>query len=296
MRLENERLQVSFADPEKWQSQRFDCIAAEQVVLDGKLRFCTPEQVIPGRRTTFGMGLCGEFVLGGAAEETKAGDWFCKPGVGLLRQKEDHVPYDMWQRYEVRRFPVTVEATEQSAVFRQSVLCGCRGMDMEKRFSLLGNSLILDITVRNTGSRTCILKEYQHNFLSIDALPVSEGYILEADCDEAIADALHQTLRQGDEIILPSAVEVRDGRLLWKQDMDGKVFYHRSERIRQQPRYRWRLSHTRSEAAVTEQTSFAPERIDIWAVEHCVCAEFYFGTELAPGESAHWRRSWTFEG
>lgn len=297
MKMENERLQVTFAEPGEVPTQRFDNTAiVTRVVLDGTHAFCTREQVLPGRRTTNGVGLCGEFVLNGAAENAKAGEWFCKPGVGLLRQREDHLPYDMWKTYEVRPFAVTVQSGDGEVIFRQEALPdGGYGVDIEKAFRLEGNSLVLDIRVRNAGTERCSLQEYQHNFVSLAGLPVSEGYILELPCDKSLEEIEGKTLRQGDEIVLPSAVRVRGDKVLWKRDMDGRVLYHRLETVDQQPPYRWRLCHSQQTASVAEETDFRPSRIDVWAVEHCVCAEFYHAVELAPGETAHWQRVWTFD-
>lgn len=297
MKLENERLQISFADAQQIRTQRFDNTAiVTQVVLDGACSFCTSEQVLPGRRTTNGVGLCGEFVLPGAAENAKAGEWFCKPGVGLLRQIEDHLPYDMWKTYEIRPYAVHMQPTDDGVVFRQEgTPCGGYGVDIEKRYRLQENRLILDIDVRNVGAVEICLQEYQHNFVSLAGLPVSEGYVLELNGDKLLREMEGQTLRQGDEIPLPSAVRVQGNEVSWEKNMDGCVLYHRSEEIDPEQTPYWTLHHLRSEASVTEQTGFVPSRVDVWAVEHCVCAEFYHAAHLAPGETSHWQRIWTFE-
>lgn len=297
MKLENGRLQVSFAEAGELQTQRFDHTAViTQVVLDGMHSFCTPEQVRPGRRSTNGIGLCGEFVLNGAAEQAKAGEWFCKPGVGLLRQTEDHLPFDMWKTYEIRPFAVTVQSIDGEVIFRQNAIPGGGyGVDIEKAFRLENNSLILDIRVRNVGTQTCCLQEYQHNFVSLAGTPVSEGYVLELGCDGSLREIEHKTLRQGDETVLPSAVRAGEDKVFWERDMDGRILYHRSETVMQKPPFGWRLYHSRQKTSVAEKTDFCPSRIDVWAVEHCVCAELYHTVQLKPGETAHWQRVWMFE-
>lgn len=298
MKLENGCIQVTFIEPEKILTQRFDHTAiVTQVVLDGIHPFCTQEQVIPLRRSTNGIGLCGEFILDEAWADAKAGEWVCKPGVGLLRQMEDNQLYDMWKTYEARPFEVTMQVRDHEILFQQKAIpCNGYGIDIEKIFHLEDNRLILDIRVRNAGTKECTLKEYQHNFVSIDHYPVGPGYVLELPNDRILNETEKQTLRQGDEIRLPSAVEVQNDQVLWTRNMDGSVLYHRSEEVGQKPPYRWTLQHAESDAAVAEQTDFCPSRIDVWAVEHCVCAEFYHTVHLLPGEPAHWRRTWTFTG
>lgn len=297
MKLENERLHVRFADPELVQTQRFDHTAiVTEVILEGKYSFCTPEQVLPGRRTTNGIGLCGEFVLAGAAESARAGEWFCKPGVGLLKQLEGGMPFDMWKHYEVRPFAVTADSTSDQILFRQSAVpSGGYAVDIEKAFCLRGNRLMLDITVRNTGDKEWVLQEYQHNFVSLEGMEIGPGYVLDLCCDKTLSQIEGKTLRQGDEIHLPSAVRFEKNSVFWEKDMREKILYHRSEEIAPGMPRCWTLRHLRSGASVSEETNFCPTRIDIWSVEHCACTEFYQTVRLAPGEEAHWRRTWTFE-
>lgn len=293
MELKNGRLQIKFGEIS---TQRFDRTAVvTEVVLDGKYAFCTPEQVLPRRRTTNGRGLCGEFVLPGAAEGAKAGEWFVKPGVGLLKQTQDGAGYDMWKSYECRPLEVMAEIGQAQAVFRQKeIVSGGYGVDIEKRFSLEENRLILDISVTNVGETSMELQEYQHNFVSIEGLPVSEGYILELPCDRTLPGIVENTLRQGDEIRLPSAVAVAGNSVCWKSDMTEKILYHSSEEIDPAAPRRWTLRHASSRVSITEEADFLPTRLDVWSVEHCVCAEFYNAVTLAPGEAARWRRTWTF--
>lgn len=297
MKLENDRLHIFFAETGEIRTQRFDNTAiVKQVVLDGRYAFCVPEQIHPGRRTTNGTGLCGEFVLQGAAESAKAGEWFYKPGVGLLRQTVDNRPYDIWTDYDMRPFTVTVQKRDAGVICRQQAIpCGGFGMEIEKRFLLKGNRLILDIYVRNVGTKAFCLQEYQHNFVSLGGMPVSEGYVLELGCDKALARIEAETLRQGDEISLPSAVRVQGERVFWKKAMDGSVLYHRSENVDEARSACWTLRHLPSGLSVCEETGFCPSRIDVWAVEHCICAELYHTVQLVPGEMAHWQRIWTFD-
>lgn len=297
MILENDRLKVQFAEAETLQTQRFDHTAMiSQILLDGKHSFCTPEQLIPERRTCHGMGLCGEFVLLGAAEEAMAGQWFCKPGVGLLRQLEDGMPYDMWKRYEVQPFPVTMEKEAGRVVCRQQpVPQGGYAVELEKVFTLEGNRLILDTRATNTGEKKIWLQEYQHNFVSLDGIRVGDGYALELSCDKQLKQIESQTMRREDESPLPAAVRADGNGMYWEKDMEEKVIYHRSEDIDPEVPSRWTLRHSGTPVRMSEETVFTPSRIDIWAIEHCICAEFYHSAHIAPGETAHWRRIWTFD-
>lgn len=296
MKLENERLHITFAESAFINTLRFDHTAVvTQVMLDGKYQFCTPEQILPGKRSSQGIGLCGEFVID-TAKEAKAGEWFFKPGVGLLKQMKDYQTYDIWNTYEVQHFSVTAESIDSQTVsfYQKGIPCNGYGMDIRKTFHLQDNQLILNIEVLNTGSKDFVLKEYQHNFIALDNLTVEQGYVLELPCDKNILQIENKTLRQGDEITLPSAVYVQDNEIYWKRNMDGRVLYHASENVRLTPPYYWILRHQESPVSVREETDFCPSRIDVWAVEHCISTELYHTLQLIPGASAHWQRTWIF--
>lgn len=295
MKLDNSRLLVQFAPQEAVKTQRFDRTAmVEQVTLDGKYTFCTQEQLLPQRRTTFGFGLCGEFVLEGAAEEAAAGEWFAKPGVGLLRQKEDGMPWDMWQHYDCRPFPVSVRQEEEKRTFCQSGEAeNGYGFRIEKTFFLRNNALVMEVAVCNIGEKSAVLKEYQHNFLSLNAQPVGPGYRLEIPCDGNLSQIVGKTLRQGDEASLPGAVCMEGQAVCWTQDMDQKIVYHSSRSIRETSHWGWKLSF--GNLSATEELSVCPSRVDVWSIEHCVSPELYCSAVIAPGQTARWRRTWTFD-
>lgn len=298
MKLENSRLSVTFTAPGEVDTQRFDNTAiVTQVTLDGKYDFCVPEQLLPHRKTTNGVGLCGEFVLDGPAEEAKAGEWFLKPGVGLLRQLEDALPYNMWRRYEVKPFPVTDETGKDSALFRQS--CTVQngwGLDIEKRFQLADNRLILDYSVKNTGEKPCLLREYQHNFVSLAGEHTQKGYRLSMPCNGRTAEFPQGRVRflatgEAAEDVL----RVEGADVVWQKALEEQVLYHRSDAVLPDaPRY-WKLSLDGSPVSMTEETGFLPTRVDVWAPEHCISAEYYETVSIAPGETAQWRRTWIFE-
>ena len=299
MKLENSRLAVTFAAPGEVDTQRFDNTAiVTQVILDGKYTFCEPEQLLDHRKTTNGVGLCGEFVLDGPAEEAKAGEWFVKPGVGLLCQLEDNLPYSMWKRYDVRPFPVTAEISGNTALFSQRCIAANGwALDVEKRFTLEDNRLILDYAVTNAGEKSCFLKEYQHNFVSLNGERAKPGYALEMPANGRLSEYEEGRVRcQSTGEAVCGVLRAEADRIVWQKDLEDRVLYHRSDEIlADAPRY-WKLSLEGSPVSMTEETGFIPSRIDVWAPEHCISAEFYFSGTAAPGETLRWRRTWRFEG
>ena len=297
MELKNKRLKITFAEAGELTTPRFDHTGfITHVLLDDKYQFCMPEQFIEGRRNSNGRGLCGEFVIA-TGELAKEGEWFQKPGVGLIKQTADFQKFNIFGTYEAQFAPVEIFKKRKTTVgfFQKGIPCNGYCVDIKKTFHLQNNQLILEIEAINTGSKELELSEYQHNFLSLDNLPVGPGYILELPCDENVAQLENATLRWGDEFPMPSIVSVKGSTVSWTAIADNRVLYHESYNIKNKAPYHWRLSHKQSSLSVKEEVSFFPSMLIVWSVEHCICAEFYHTVKLMPGECTHWTRTWTFK-
>ena len=296
MKLNNNRLQITFENPSTMTTPRFSHAGfITEVILDGNYHFCMPEQILPNRRNSHGHGLCGEFVLP-TGELSKCGEWFFKPGVGLVQQTADFQRFNIFGTYEVQPFPIIVEQPSQDKIIFKQTGPSHNGYGAEicKTYRLENNQLIRDIEVTNTGAKPLDLSEYQHNFISLEQKTVGPGYVLELPCDKNLSQLEDATLSWGDERHLDSAVYLKEHSVHWKDFMDEKVLYHESYEVDSQAPARWTLRHENSSVSVSEEVDFTPSMIIVWSVEHCVCAELYYNAKILPGDTAHWRRTWTF--
>ena len=297
MKLKNERLKITFTNPSEMISPRFSHAGfITEVLLDDKWQFCMPEQILPNRRNSKGCGLSGEFVLA-TGELAKEGEWFFKPGVGLVKQTADFQRFNIFGTYEVKPFPVTIEHTDDQTItfFQKGTVWNGYGADIRKTYHLQDNQLILDIEVANIGTEKFELNEYQHNFVSLDQIPSGPGYHLTLPCDKNLRMIEQATLRQGDEHPMPSAVYVQGNTIYWNQSLNQRILYHESYEIDENAPRHWILKHENCPVSVREDVDFCPSMIIVWAVEHCICAELCHTVQLAPGETTCWQRRWTFE-
>ena len=296
MKLENERLEITFTDPATMTTPRFNHAGfITKVLLDQTYQFCMPEQILTNRRNSHGHGLSGEFVLP-TGELAKCGEWFFKPGVGLVKQTADFQRFNIFGTYEIQAFPIKVEQpSKDTIVFKQAGPShNGYGASIYKTYHLENNQLILDIEVTNTGSETLDLSEYQHNFISLEQIPTGPGYVLELPCDKSLSKLEQATLRQGDEHPMESIVAVQGKEVHWTASAENRILYHESYDIDSESSSHWTLRHENSSVSVREEVDFIPSMIIVWSVEHCVCAELYHTVKLTQGEHAHWRRIWTF--
>lgn len=311
--LKNKYLDVTVQIPKSGKpiSNRFDaaCVV-EQVVLNGKHRFCQPEQYDEKRVNTMGTGICSEFMDQYAAE-AKAGEQFPKMGVGLFTQLSDNARLDRFAPYKVTPFRRSVQVSDKAVEFIQEPK-PCMGISMRirRRVSIHANQLRISTTLENVGERAYDCSEYQHNFLAIDDIPIGEGYRMTLPYDKEISNILTKGKRHakndgfrdmdekgnpGKLVEIPVAVE--GDQIVWKSSMDNKTFHKitRSDGIRRMAEYTWTLSRDGSSARVSETHHFQPSNFSIWGIEHTACNEVHYRIHVEPGEAVSFARTYTFE-
>lgn len=299
--LRSEELEVTLFNPGgEFLSQRFTAPGVvKQVILHGEHVFCQPEQRKSERPTCYGVGLCGEFVWDEVAGEVKPGQWFPKFGVGLLKQREEGGPYNMWKSYECRRFPVSCYQREEQAVFFQKQE-PCLGVSasLTRTVSVYRNLITVTTELENTGERLLDLWEYQHNFVAIDEIPIGPGYHLSVPFDGTAEEMVKKSVKiESYQIPVEGVLQVTGTDISYRKSMDNTACHKVTEkdRILSGPEYRWTLYHEKSPARVSETVHFLPQRLVIWGIEHCICAEVYDRWILKQGERRVSARTWCFE-
>ena len=299
--LKNDHLQAEIRLPgSEPESQRFDSAAViSQVTLHGQHVFCQPEQVFPERVTCYGFGLCSEFVMDDVGKLARKGDFFPKPGVGLLRQIEDGRIYDKWSCYEEKKFAKAWENGEDWIIFREEpVVCLGIGLKIRREMRLEENAILLNTIVENVGTERAVLAEYQHNFVAIDNLPVGEGYCLEIPFDGTLPEMERSfTVLSTGEPLADGCVRVEGSQVRWIRTEPDRTWQKitEPEDILNCETYGWKLTHKDSPVSIAEVCGFKPAKLVLWGVEHCICTEAYHGIDLLPGEKECFTRKWIFE-
>ncbi|WP_151735358.1 hypothetical protein [Paenibacillus tengchongensis] len=288
--LSNGILTVQIEEPGTYSGTRFDWTGfISQVRLEhGQHTFCVPESLTPGAGTG-GAGLCNEFGIVQAIgyDEAEAGEWFPKPGVGLL-QKNYHLPYSFSGSYPLIPFKVDAELSRTSAVYTVEPL-ECRGYSMllTKTLVLNGDRIEIGYTLENKGSKTIRTEEYVHNFLGIDGAPAGSDYRLTLpglqieDAESAYTEEL---------------LEQAEDSLTWKRQ-PHRPFYCRLGSISgSSADYFWELLHVPGGCGVRESGDFAPSRMALWGERHVISPEVFVKVAAKPGQTVQWRRSFQFFG
>lgn len=115
-------------------------------------------------------------------DTAKPGETFLKVGVGLLR-KADDAPYAFFKHFElVDGGRWTTHATANSVTFEQTIHDASSGYGYiyTKTIRLLddSNKLVIEHHLKNTGKLPIATRLYDHNFLTVDGLPIEAGYTI----------------------------------------------------------------------------------------------------------------------
>ncbi|WNS46526.1 hypothetical protein [Paenibacillus sp. MMS20-IR301] len=287
--LSNGILTVEIADTGAYSGTRFDWTGfITGVTLEqGGHTFCVPESRVPGQGTG-GIGLCNEFGISRAIgyDEAAPGEWFPKPGVGLLQKQKDE-PYLFHGEYPLIPFTIHEERSGHSVTYTVEPL-ECRGYSMRliKTITLNGNCLDISYLIENTGNEPLQIEEYIHNFVGINGASVGGDYELK------LPGAL--------QVVNPESgytknlLLVKEGALTWSNKPDRQFYCRLAGWEEADADYYWELVHKPSGAGIRESGDFAAERIALWGDTHVISPEVFADITILPRHSKGWRRSYTF--
>ena len=263
-----------------------------EIVLDGSTWFCASEPKNLNHSSSGGRGLCNEYQCD-VYHEAQTGEYFPKFGVGLMR-KEAEEKYLFHKQYaDVKPFTVDSKAAPASVVFTTKPEA-CLGYALLccKTIAVQGNTLRMDVEIRNDGERNTEISEYCHNFISIAGMAIGPDYKLEFPAlGKKSAEKEALTGRDGEKLHASG-----DGRNFTYSEFNAKAAGFSVDLGGVDPGspFSWRLTNSAAKASVEETDDFIPARVFVWAVDHIVSPEIFYHCIVKPGESVKWTRRWNF--
>ena len=266
----------------RYNRTRFDWTGfIPQVALKGKT-FCTPEGAPWHENDTGGEGLCNEFK---ASDEDMGFDdqdrLFLKPGVGLL-ERADNAPYHFGTDYRlVEPFPCTMRTGADYVDFHLGAI-PLKGLayTMDKHVGIIGDMLVITTTVTNMGQRAINLREYNHNFLSMDGQGAHPGVSL----------TLQKNYRDG--LNRPGLVKHPDSISFTPELANAFMIY--CDEVTPHSPMRWELKDDKAKMSIQEWGDFDIAGFAVWGGPHVVSPEIFVDFTLNPGQSRGWTRLWRF--
>ena len=287
--LQSDRLRVDVSEPgvAPNTTSRFDRAGfIEEVVLDGIHRFCASEPRNLSHVSSGGRGICNEFKTD-VDVDAHAGDYFMKPGIGLLQKQTDE-PYRFMNPYKIDPFKIDVSHVENVILFvTQPKPCNGYALKQEKRLEVVGNRLEMKIKLTNTGEKEFVGEEYCHNFITVNCMSLGPNYSLEfpSGKDRGNAQLNGEIVADGKKITFSGPLK---RALMFTMEAD-EFSHGPSDKLE----WIFKNQAEGAQAHVYEQIKLS--RVALWAVEHMLSTESFHIIKLAPGESDAWTRTWVFD-
>ena len=286
--LQSDRLRVDVSEPGVAPNvtTRFDRAGfVEEVVLDGIHRFCASEPRNLSHKSSGGRGICNEYKCGADAK-ARVGEYFLKPGVGLLLKETDG-PYNFANCYKTVPFKIEVSHVENAILFvTPPDPCDGYALRQEKRLEVTGNRLDMRIKLSNEGEKDFIGEEYCHNFLTVNNMSLGPDYTLEFPAWSGRGEATREgRLRvEGNALTFTGPLERAEMFLI-----DAGEFTRKPGDA-----FEWIFQNRSEGAFVRAREQINLSRVALWAADHMFSTESFHAIKLAPSESDSWTRSWEF--
>ena len=277
--LKNDQLEIAMYKPgEGYTGSRFDWTGfITQVTYEGHT-FCTAEQILPERKTTYGEGLCGEFCISAADyAELKKDDWFPKVGIGKMQKPNDESSYRVHFNY-VKTTGEFKWSQDNDGVSFHALPVRVNGYaaDMKKTLRLEGAVLIIDYTLANVGEKEIRVDEYAHNFMAVDGLPLSGDYNIKVP------------FRYNEGMVDHPDVIIKDDGFTFARTPASTVAFSYMKSFKAVKS--WELTHAKQRVGMREIDPFEVAFSRVWCQEHVAALSFYITIAVKPGQTKQWSR------
>ena len=232
-----------------------------------------------------------EFTTDGKAlgfDEAAPGGLFIKIGIGTLR-KADAKPYDHYAAYEVVDPGQWAVKTHPDSVEFTQTLNGPNGYSYiyKKTVRLVKGKpeMVLEHSLKNTGTRAITASAYDHNFLVLDGKPAGPGYSITFPF--AIQPKSQET---------GNLAEIKGKQILYKSPLQGEnrvmtQFGGFSDRASD---YDFRIESEAAGAGMRVTGDRPLSRAMVWSIRSVVSVEPYIDIAVKPGEDFKWNLTYNF--
>ncbi|MCU1258091.1 MAG: hypothetical protein JWO80_976 [Bryobacterales bacterium] len=231
-----------------------------------------------------------EFLTDGAGlgyADAKPGGTFIKIGVGVVRKPEES-EFHQFHTYEiVDPGKWTIHKKGDSVQFIQDVKdASGYAYRYTKTVRLVKGKpeLVLEHSLKNTGTRVIESKAYDHNFFVIDKQPSGPDFSVK------FAFALKATRD------LKGAAETRGNELLYLRELPkGESVYTGLEGYGDTPKdYDITVENRKAGAGVHITADRPLANMVFWSIRTTLCPEAYVSMRIEPGHEYKWRIAYNF--
>lgn len=284
--LKNKNLEIKIDLPlENYDFSRFDW-TGKIASVKYKNTIISGHEILNGEDDTqSGKGFYNEFGFDDALgfAETKAGDWFHKIGIGLL--KKDTEKY----------FPNRKYAIQPAAFFVSSqpdkIMITCKSPSLNgyayvltKEIRLVESGFIVNYQLKNTGKKNIHTDEYNHNFLAVNQAFISSDYRLNFPF-YLKPEQFEETVNREGKVAIGEKEITFDGT-------PNEPFFFSNLSGYENIEAGWELINLENKIAISEKGSFTTAKVNVWGSKHVISPELFFTIRVEPGKEIEWSRTY----
>lgn len=234
------------------------------------------------------MGPVEEFLSPGDSstgyDVAPVGGVFMRIGVGGLRKPEE-AAYRRFGTYEiVEPGAWTVEKGDDRITFEHTLRVGAYAYVYRKVVRLDGAQLILDHSLRNTGTTRITTSVYNHNFFTLDRQPTGPDVVVRFPFDpKPTRDLGERATFRGRDFVFLKTLEKGETTITEVEGFGPTA-----------DDYDFRIEHRATGAAVRIMADRPMQKIVFWTAPKTVCPEPYIDVSVDPGQETTWRNTYTF--
>jgi len=259
-------------------------LSVEDFIYDG-------DDIVAGPCTAI-TGPAEEFVSNGTGlgfDEAKAGGTFIKIGVGVLR-KPDDAKYSAYRLYPIQDGGKwSVRRKLDSVEFRHELADPSTGYAYiyRKTVSVVGDKpqMVLDHSLRNTGTRPIQTSVYNHNFLYLDQQPPGPDFLITVPFKISTPQPTAGGL-----------AEIQDNQISFTKTLTGKdrVYLDIRGFGPDAKDYAVQIENRRVGAGLRTTADRPLSRLALWAIRAPLSVEPFINMSIEPGAEFTWRISYEY--
>jgi len=216
-------------------------------------------------------------------DEAKTGDLFVRIGVGAIK-KPDEPAYRQFSTYDIADGGkwTTRRGKDWIEFVHELSNANGYGYQYRKTVRLDGHSLVLEHTLRNTGTKPIATTVYDHDFFMLDNQPTGPDFVVRFPFEPRAVVSLNG-------IAQPRGRDIVYVQELQRSNQIELIGFGTTARD-----YDFRVENRKTGAAVRQRGDRPMSKVNLWSPRTTVCPEAFIDIKADPGKETSWKISYEF--
>jgi hypothetical protein len=230
-----------------------------------------------------------EFTPAVGFDEAKPGATFLKVGVGILR-KPDDAAYSAYRLYEiVDGGKWSVKKSADAVEFTQELHNAASGYGYvyQKKLRLLAGKpvMVIEHSLKNTGTLAIHTSVYDHNFLVLDKQPTDAGFNITFPFAVTVDPPPDKEL-----------AEVVKNQILYRKTLTGedRVYFAIAGFGKSSDDYKLHIENSNVHAGMTITGDRPLAKLSLWSIRSVIAVEPFIDISVEPGGHSTWKYEYEY--